>query len=40
MIKRLFITAALATALAAGGGAQAALITFNDPGVIDIDSGA
>ena len=36
MIKTLFTAAALAAALGAGGAAQAALITFNDPGLVDI----
>ena len=36
-MKRFLSTMASAVALLAGGAAQAALITFNDPGVIQID---
>ena len=38
MIKQLFTATALAATLCAGGAAQAALVTFDDPGVIDVDN--
>ena len=37
-MKRLLSAMALAAALCAGGAAQAAVVTFNNPGVIDIDN--
>ncbi len=36
-MKNLLSTVAIATALAGAGGAQAALITFDTPGVVEID---
>ena len=39
-MKRFLTAVACAAALCAGGAAHATLITFNDPGVIDIDNGA
>ena len=38
MINQLFTATALAATLCAGGAAQAALVTFDDPGVVDVDN--
>lgn len=38
MIPKLLSAVALAAALCAGGAAQAAVVTFNDPGVVEIDN--
>jgi hypothetical protein len=38
MIKQLFTAAALAAALCVGGAAQAAVLTFDDPGVVEIEN--